>query len=176
MPASNHSVRGRSLVALLSAAALIAVAAAAVPGTASALPPISVDSTFTGSVTLAAGALCSFPIELTATQTFTRTTFYNQNGTISEIITSGTEQDTFSANGKTLQGDPYPFNFFHQYVDGVQVSYYGTGVAERVPLPGGGEYIVAGRVNVLTLPPAPILFVDFGNPGNNLDAFCAALS
>ena len=158
------------------AAALVAVAAAVVPGTASAVPPTRADFIISGSFTIPGGALCSFPIALDGTATGTSTTFYDQNGLMSMRLSQGSEQDMFGANGKTLQGDPYPFTFHHDFVDGVQVSDYGTAVAERVSLPGGGEYIVAGRVNVLTVPPAPILFVDSGNPGNNLGAFCAALS
>ncbi|HEY2740946.1 MAG TPA: hypothetical protein VGI69_02055 [Gaiellaceae bacterium] len=157
-------------------AALIAVAAAAVPGTASAMPPTSADYSFSASVTLPAGVLCSFPIELDGMQSGTTTMFYDRNGVITQRDIHAFEQDTFTANGKTLQSDPYSFSLFHDYVDGVQVTSYGTGVAERVPLPNGSVYIVAGRVDFFTLPPAPILFVDSGNPGNNLDAFCAALS
>src|SRR5204863_6694374 len=139
-----------------------------------AMPPTRVHYSYSASVALPAGALCSFPIELDGTQSGTNTTFYDQNGVITERIVEAFEQDTFNANGKTLQGDPYPFSFFHDYVDGVPVTSYGTGVFERVPLPEGSVYIVAGRVAFFTLPPAPIPFVDSGNSGNNLDAFCAA--
>jgi hypothetical protein len=135
-----------------------------------------VNATASGSVTIPAGALCSFAIGLDGTQTFNSTTFYDQNGLISKRITQGTEQDTFTANGKTLQGDPYPFTFIHDFVDGVPTSVYGIGVAERVPLPGGGEYVVAGRIDLTSTPPAPIMTVDSGNSGTNLDAFSAALS
>jgi hypothetical protein len=140
------------------------------------MAPTTTVVTTSGSATIPAGALCSFPILLEGTQTYTQTVFYDQNGVITERNIHGFEQDTFTANGKTLQGDPYPFNFFHDYVDGAQVTSYGTGIAERVPLPDGSVYIVAGREDFSTLPPAPILFVDSGNSGNNLDAFCAALS
>jgi hypothetical protein len=85
------------------------------------------------------------------------------------------EQDSFSANGKTLVGDPYPFAQTVNFVDGVAVDAHGVGVAERVQLPSGGVFIVAGRVDIFNANSA-ILAVDSGNSGNNLDAFCAALS
>jgi len=169
-------LRRKSVLALLGVVALL-VASAVFASVALATPPTTTAFNISGSVTIPAGALCSFPILLEGTRTGTVTLFYDQNGVISERNIHGFEQDTFTANGKTLQGDPYPFNLFHDYVDGVPVTSYGTGVAERVPLPDGSVYIVAGREDFLTIPAgAPILFVDSGNSGNNLDAFCAALS
>ena len=55
----------------------------------------------------------------------------------SQFLSKAFDDAHFGFYGKTLQGDPYPFSFFHDYVDGVQVSFYGTGVFERVPLPDG---------------------------------------
>jgi hypothetical protein len=122
--------RRKSVVALLGVAGLL-VASAVFASGAMAAPPTTVYVTASGSVTIPAGALCNFPIELEGTQTFKSTTFYDNNGAITERNTHGFEQDTFSANGKTLQGEPYPFNFFRDFVDGVSVSFYGIGVAER---------------------------------------------
>ena len=53
-------------------------------------------------------------------------------------------------------------------------TFHENGIAERVHLPDGGVFIVAGRVDVLG--GGFILSVDSGNSGNNLEAFCAALS
>lgn len=167
--------RRRSVAVLLVVAAALA-ASAVLASTATAMPPTTVHVTATGSATIAAGDLCGFAVQIDGTQTYNSTTFYDQNGAITKRIVQGSEQDTFTANGKTLVGDPYPFIFTHDFVDGVQVSYYGIGVAERVPLPSGGAYVVAGRINLISTPPAPILTVDTGNSGTNLDAFCAALS
>jgi len=153
---------------------IAAVAAAALAQSATAVPPTRADFNTTSSSTLAAGTLCSFPIALESTQTFKTTTFFDDNGVIKQRITQGTEQDTFSANGTTLQGDPYSFIFVSDFVDGVRVSREGMGVAELVHLPDGGVFVVAGRVDALS--GAPIFTVDSGNSGTNLDAFCAALS
>jgi hypothetical protein len=57
----------------------------------------------------------------------------------------------------------------------VAVDAHGTGVTEQVPLPGGGVYIVAGRVDTFNAN-AAVLTVESGNSGNNVSAFCAALS
>jgi hypothetical protein len=150
------------------------VAAAVVTSSAMALPPTSGQQTAAGSLTLPAGALCGFAIQMGYTETWTSTQFYDQNGLIARDTARGTEQDTFSANGKTLVGDPYQFNIVNEFVNGVFVSNWAAGISELVPLPGGGVFIVAGHVNISA--GAPILTVDSGNSGNNLDAFCAALS
>jgi len=169
------STRHRSVAALLAVAGLLVVSAVLASG-AMAMPPTSSQHTATGSVTLPAGTLCSFSIQLDGTQTWTSTQFFDQNGTLTTDTARGFEQDTFSANGKTLVGDPYPFTFVYNFADGALISDYGIGVAERVPLPNGGSYIVAGRINLLETPPQLIMTVDSGNSGINLDAFCAALS
>ena len=171
----RKTFRRRSVGILLVATAALAVSAV-LASDAMAMPPTMVYVTATGSATIPAGDLCTFAIQIDGTQTYKRTTFYDNNGVITKRIVEGTEQDTFTANGKTLVGDPYPFMFVHDFVDGVQVSYYGIGVAERVPLPSGGAYVVAGRIDLISTPPAPIMTVDSGNSGTNLDAFCAALT
>jgi hypothetical protein len=61
-------------------------------------------------------------VHLFSVQTFTTTTFFDDNGVMTQRITHGTEQDTFSANGTTLQGDPYWFTFVSDFVDGVRFS------------------------------------------------------
>jgi hypothetical protein len=95
---------------------------------------------------------------------------------VSKRITEATEQDTFSANGKTLVGDPYHFTTIVEFENSVPVNYHLDGIAERVHLPDGGIFIVAGRVDLLSSGGGFIISVDSGNSGNNLEAFCAALS
>ena len=140
---------------------------------AAAVPPTTTHHTVSGGFTLPAGTVCGFPIAADVVQEYTVTTFYDQAGSVTQRLTSGTEQDVFSANGNALVGDPYHFNFNQQYENGVQVSYTETGIAERVHLPDGGLFIIAGRVDVTS---AVIFSVDSGNSGNNVAAFCAALS
>jgi hypothetical protein len=156
------------------AAAAVLTAAAAFVQPAAATEPTRADFTASGTVTLAAGTLCSFPIVLTGAQEWTTTTFFDGGGVITSRITTGTEQDTFSANDKTLVGDQYHFNFISRFEDGVRVTRYSEALAEQVHLPDGGVFVIAGRV--LAVSDEPVLSVDAGNSGNNLAAFCSALS
>jgi hypothetical protein len=78
------------------------------------------------------------------------TYFYDNDGVLRKRISEGTEQDTFSANSKTLVSDRYHFTFVLEFDEnGVRVAYHESGFAERLQLPGGGVFIVAGRVDVL---------------------------
>jgi hypothetical protein len=162
------------MIKFLTAAAAVIAAAAALAQAATAIPPTTADSSEVGSLTLDAGTLCSFPIVLDYTQDRTITTFYGSDGVITKRITTGTEQDTFTANGKTVVGDPYHFTVLAEFENGVRVSRYWTGNAERVHLPDDGIFILAGRT--LIPPSGLVVTVDSGNAGNNLAAFCAALS
>ena len=155
------------LAAALAAAAVLIQSAAAVP-------PTTTQFGSSGSFQLAAGTLCSFAIDVSYTQQGTATTFYDNQGAVSRRINDGTEQDTFSANGKTLAGDTYHFMYMAVFENGVRVSRYASGIEERVNLPDGSVFIVTGRVD--TNAGGFFITVDTGNSGNNLDAFCAALS
>jgi hypothetical protein len=154
----------------------MSVALVVLPGRATAAP-LTVEHVgplqWTG-ITLEAGALCEFPIAWSGTQEFTRRTFYESDGTtVAMRVTTGTEQDTFSANGKTLVGDEYHFTFQAFFENGVRVALYEYGNAERVLLADGGVFIITGHESVT----GPNVFsVDSGNDGNNVAAFCAALS
>jgi hypothetical protein len=75
-------------------------------------------------VTIGAGELCGFPIVLQAEQEWTTTTFFDEAGNRTRPITHGTEQDTFSANGKTLVGERYAFNFMAEFGNDVRVASY----------------------------------------------------
>jgi hypothetical protein len=158
-------------------AIVLALVLAALPASAKAAPPTVVHGgpfSFSG-ITLDAGTLCDFPISWSGTQEYTQTTFYESDGTtVAMRITEGTEQDTFSANGKTLVGDEYHFTFREVFENGTRVATYAYGNAERVPLGDGASvYIVAGETLVRS---SAIFSVDHGNSGNNVAAFCAALS
>jgi hypothetical protein len=159
--------------------AVVAVVAAAVvfAQAASAMAPTTTTATLNVSgIVVSAGTLCPFDVTLDATQSSTQTTFYDSSGLISRRITTGVEQDTYSANGKTLIGDPYHFNFIGDFVDGVRVDAHSTGIVQKVPLPGGGLFIVAGRLDTFNNIGGLALTVDSGNDGNKIDAFCTALS
>ena len=62
--------------------------------------------------------LCSFPVTITAVSSGTQTTFLDQNGALTRIHFHAVEQDTFTANGTSLSGLPYTFNFDVLFEDG----------------------------------------------------------
>jgi hypothetical protein len=168
--------RGRRTVLKLIAPAAVLAAAAALAQPAAAMPPTRTDFGGSGAFPLAAGTLCSFSIDVHFAQEGTVTRFFDDDGALIKQIVAGREQDTFSANGKTLVGDAYHFTFVSEFENGVRVDYHENGIAERVPLPNGGVFIVAGRVDLLASGSGFVITVDSGNSGNNLEAFCAALS
>lgn len=85
------------------------------------------------------------------------------------------EQDTFSANGKTLTGEPYTFNVFVSLENGEVTAILSRGVAEKIPLPDGKLFISAGVVDFLAQGVPFTLRTDLGVTGD-IDALCAALS
>jgi len=157
-------------------AVFVVVCAMAVVQAAAAVPPTSLTLTNSGTQTIPAGELCAFPVQFGFSWTRTFTTFFNDDGSIRARHSYGPEQDTFSANGKMLVGDPYQVNILRTFESGVPVGASSQGVVERVRLPDGGVYIVAGYGDLLSFGGGAFFTVDRGNSGNNVDAFCAALS
>ena len=125
--------------------------------------------------------LCPFSINVDSTFNGHALDFVDKNGVVVNTRIHVVEQDTFTANGKTLVGLPFTFNiemFFDS--DGNMTGFLADGVLERVPLPDGKMFVSAGRLDafayLLDHPDAVfILTPDKGNPGN-LAGFCAALS
>lgn len=152
------------------------LASAAFAPTAAAVEPIREDFSFSGTAVLA--DVCSFPIDVEFTVTGTQTTFFDQDGTITRLQIHTVEQDVFSANGQTLVGLPFTFNVQVLFdPDSGEVTHaFSTGVASRVPLPGGDFFLTAGRLDFAAHPEEPfIIQPDVGAQGN-LEGFCAALS
>jgi hypothetical protein len=119
---------------------------------------------------------CSFPISVGSTMTETDRFFSDQSGTLTMANANSTEQDTFSANGKSLTGLPYTYSI-HAYFDssGNITAIYGDGVTERVPLPDGTVFHSAGRVNFSAEGSSFSVTPTVGS-AVNLDGFCAALA
>jgi hypothetical protein len=160
----------------LSIVAAAVLASAAFAPTAAAVEPIREDFSFSGTAVLA--DVCSFPIDVEFTVTGTQTTFFDQDGNITRIHIHTVEQDVFSANGQTLVGLPFTFNLQVLFdPDSGEVTHaFSTGVAARVPLPGGDFFLTAGRLDFAAHPEEPfIIQPDVGAQGN-LEGFCAALS
>jgi hypothetical protein len=103
--------------------------------------------------------------------------FSDDNGLLIRASAHVEEQDSFSANGKSLVGVPYTFNlqaFFDS--SGNITEEYADGVIERVPLPDGSVFQSAGRVDFGAEGfPSFAVLPDSGS-ARNLDGFCTALS
>ena len=152
----------------------VVVLAVFVP-TAAANPPVIVQKT--SSLTTVLTGACSFPIAVDATMTETDRFFSDQNGVLTRANADVTEQDSFSASGKSLTGLPYSFSL-HAVFDssGNITQLYADGVVERVPLPDGTVFQAAGKVNF-----GAQGFPDFSvtpdvGSSRNLAGFCAALA
>ena len=144
-----------------------AISAAVLAPTAMATPPAM--DTYSASGFAGDVGLCSFPVALSWSETVARTSFFDQSGNLIRRHLVLTEQDIFSANGKTLTSEPYTVSVETYFENGVVIGRQISGVGERVPLPGGGVYIVAGQASEFGF------IVDHGTNGD-VSAFCAALA
>lgn len=153
-----------------------ATCAAVFASTAAADRPIVSHFTFTQTATLTDA--CSFPITVDSTSDLTETDFVDQSGSLTRLTFDGVEQDTFTANGNTLVGDPYHLHVTFVFDESGNVTHiYGQGVVEQVRLPDGSLFISAGRLDFLAHPEslAFLLTPDVGATVN-LAGFCAALA
>ncbi len=159
-----------SLVLLAAAAATAAFAPAA-----AADQPDMFQFAFNSTGTLS--GVCSFDITVDSSVSGRGEDFFDKSGALIREHDNIVEQDTFSANGKSLTGVPFTFNLeFLVDSSGNLTHVYATGVAEKVPLPDGSLFISSGSVDFAAHGfPQFILTPDHGGVVN-LAGFCAALS
>ena len=122
--------------------------------------------------------ICAFPVTARFVGTFRSMRFFDENGTPTMWVGQTTEQDTFSANGKTLTGVPYKYETRILFDSSGNVTHNSSsGIVERVPLPDGRTvFLSAGRIDFMDHPDAQLVIsADNGNPGD-VAAFCAALA
>jgi hypothetical protein len=121
--------------------------------------------------------VCSFDINVDSVVSGTEIDYFDKAGNLIKAQVHQVEQDTFTANGKTLTGIPFTFNLdFSLDANGDVGSAVATGVAEKILLPDGSLFVSAGWVDFVDHPDASfILSPDRGNPGN-VAGFCAALA
>ena len=121
--------------------------------------------------------VCSFDVAVTSDVRGTEIDYFDANGALTRVYVHIVEQDTFSANGKEITGEPYTFNIEVLFdADGNVTHIFASGLVEKIILPDGTLFISAGRVDFIAHPGADFLISpDVGNPGN-IAAFCAALS
>jgi hypothetical protein len=159
------------------AAFLATLAAAGIfAGSAAAVPPVKFDFSFSdvpGQLT----GVCDFDVDITSSGSGTEIDFFDSSGTPTRILVHIVEQDVLSANGKSLDGEPFTFNLDVVFDSEGNVTHvYADGLFERVVLPGGDLFLTAGRADFVAHPGTGFLIQpDFGAQGN-IAGFCAALS
>jgi hypothetical protein len=142
---------------------------------AAADKPVRSQFTFSGSDVLT--DICPFPITIADVGSGTETDFLDQSGALTRIKLPVDEQDTFSANGKSLTGVPYTFDIRVLFDSSGNVTHlFAAGIVEKVPLLGGGLFIAAGRVDFAAHGFPPFILTPDVGASVNLDGFCAALS
>ena len=160
----------------LLAVAGIALAVVGSAQPAAAAEPIHNPISFSDTAVLT--GICAFPVTVSFTATGRETVFTDQSGNVIRVQQHITEQDVFTANGKTLVGLPYTFNIrvLFDPQTGEETHVYAAGVVSRVPLPGGEVFLTAGRSDFLAHPDTSFLLQpDVGAQGN-VAGFCAALA
>ena len=153
----------------IASGALGGAAGAAEPATRTPYGPVTTDP-------VVLTDLCAFPVTVTGTQSGYLVDRPLLSGG-DQLILHGTETDVFGANGHTLTGLPYTSTIQAVTdVDGNFISFTSEGVTEHVPLPQGGEFFAAGRIDWLTHPGAfTLINPDHGRLGN-VEGLCAALA
>jgi hypothetical protein len=121
--------------------------------------------------------VCQFPVAVSSDVTGTEIDYFDASGSLTRVFLHTTEQDTFTANGKSIAGEPYTFNLEILFdAAGNVVHAYASGPAARAVLPDGTLFLSAGRGDFAQHPGvAFLLSPDVGNPGD-VAAFCAALA
>jgi hypothetical protein len=121
--------------------------------------------------------VCSFDVAISSDVSGFGIVYTDESGALTRVLYHVTEQDTFSANGKSITGEPYTGNVEFLYDStGAITHVYGSGVVERLVLPSGTLFLSAGRSDFAQHPGVDFLLSpDVGNPGD-VAAFCAALS
>jgi len=121
--------------------------------------------------------VCSFDVSISSDFRGTEIDYFDKNGALTRVYVHIVEQDTFSANGKEITGEPFTFNIEVLFdADGNVTHAFASGLVERIVLPDGTFFLSAGRLDFIAHPGVSFLISpDVGNPGN-VAAFCAALS
>jgi hypothetical protein len=156
------------VAAVLGAAVLVSTAAAA-PPVKTEFSNITFSSVMTG--------VCPFDVNVESVVSGFEIDYSDQAGNIVRAQLHQTEQDSFSANGKTLTGIPFTFNLdIRVDSNGDTTSVVATGVVEKVPLPDGSLFVSAGWANFVDHPDVTFLLSPDRGAQGNVAGFCAALA
>ncbi|MEE6274551.1 hypothetical protein [Georgenia wangjunii] len=144
------------------------------PGLAAADPPTR--ETFVDDAPFVTDEMCPFEVSITGSNTGRATLFYAKSGVLRRVIIHGTEEFTYSANGKELVAEPFPYNIHLGFgPDGQLQHSYVTGLVLRVPLPDGSTFLSAGRLDFVVTGEGFAITPQVGRSGD-VEALCAALS
>jgi len=121
--------------------------------------------------------VCAFDVNVDSVVTGFEIDYFDKDGNLVRAEVHQVEQDTFSANGKTLTGLPFTFNLHVRFDEnGDATAVVATGVAEKIILPDGSLFVSAGWLDFADHPGVGfVISPDRGNPGN-IAGFCAALA
>jgi hypothetical protein len=120
--------------------------------------------------------VCSFPVNVDAAVSGTGIDYFDKSGALTRTFLHTVEQDTFTANGKTLVSLPYDVNIEILFDSSGNVTkFFASGVFSKILLPDGSLFVSAGRAEFVHHGVIYLLSPDKGNSGN-LAGFCAALA
>jgi hypothetical protein len=144
--------------------------------TAAAAPPVKTEFSNNTFDSVLSG-VCPFDVNVQSVVSGFEIDYFDEAGNIVRAQIHQVEQDTFTANGKTLTGIPFTFNLdIRLDSNGDVTSAVATGLVEKIVLPDGSLFVSAGWLDFADHPGVSfILSPDRGNPGN-VAGFCAALS
>jgi hypothetical protein len=119
--------------------------------------------------------VCSRSISIAPEISGTQRAYLDRNGNVTMLILHVVEQDTFSANGVTLVGDPFTYNFQVTFDTSGNITHiYNSGLIEKIRLPDGSLFfITAGRLDWIETDAVFRLWPDVGTRENRA-RFCSA--
>jgi len=121
--------------------------------------------------------VCAFPINVDGTISGTETDYVDESGALTRIFVHEVEQDTYTANGRTLVGNPFTFEEQVLFDSSGNVTHdFASGLVETIPLPDGSLFISAGRLDFTQHPGVKFILSPDMRDAKNQGAFCAALS
>jgi hypothetical protein len=121
--------------------------------------------------------ICDFPLHSRSHVRGTVTEFYAANGDLIKVLGHFFETDTFAAHGESLRSATYHYNIRLTFDENGDLEDNVTnGVLVKVPLPGGGTFMSAGRLNISPDFTGNFLYLVDSGVVKNRDAFCDALS
>jgi hypothetical protein len=163
--------RGRLIIGLAAA-----LGTAVLVSTAAAGPPVKTEFSNIAFSSVMTG-VCPFDVEVDSVVSGFEIDYFDQAGNIVKAQIHQVEQDTFSANGKTLTGIPFAFNLTVSIdSNGDPTAVIASGVVEKVPLPDGSFFVSAGRANFVDHPGVTFLLSPDSGAQGNVAGFCAALA